>query len=651
MRFLRQQRRQVRPARRVGLERLEPRLCLAAATQRIEWLGQAVDARADSWIVRSERPLAAADLISGLGWRAMPLGEGLERVVAPGSPAKEVLAWAGRTPGVAFVEPDFAITGAAVPNDRSFGSLWALDNTGQSGGVVDADIDAPEAWTITTGSRGVVVAVIDSGIDYQHPDLAANVWANPGEIAGDGVDNDRNGFVDDVHGWDFANSDADPMDDDGHGTHVAGTIGAVGNNGTGVVGVNWQVSIMGLKFLDAAGSGYTSDAIAAINYATRMRRDFGINVVATNNSWGGRTASAALRTAIDAGGAAGILFVTAAGNDAANNDTIPSFPATITSDAIISVAATDRSNRLAAFSNFGRTTVDLAAPGVGLVSTVPRNAYESYSGTSMAAPLVTGTVALLAAARPGATAAELRAAILSSTTPVAALAGTTASGGLLNARAALEALGATTPTPPPAATSPPPEPPPPPAATRVKGDAGDVPARSVVVPARGSGTVAFASRIGDGSFGRRDVDLYRVTLAAGQRITIDVRARALPAPSPLDSALRLFTVAGRQLVANDDALGIRDSFITFTATTAGTYYVGVSGAGNTAYNPRRGGSGRAGSTGRYEISLRFDAVPVTRRAGGLHTLGSPDAAAVMGDAFAAVSGTRQAPYGHGRVIP
>ena len=301
MRFLRQLRRQVRPARRVGLERLEPRLCLAAATQRIEWLGQAVDARADSWIVRSERPLAAADLISGLGWRAMPLGEGLERVVAPGSPAKEVLAWAGRTPGVAFVEPDFAITGAAVPNDRSFGSLWALDNTGQSGGVVDADIDAPEAWTITTGSRGVVVAVIDSGIDYQHPDLAANVWANPGEIAGDGVDNDRNGFVDDVHGWDFANRDADPMDDDGHGTHVAGTIGAVGNNGTGVVGVNWQVSIMGLKFLDAAGSGYTSDAIAAINYATRMRRDFGINVVATNNSWGGRTSSAALRTAIDAG--------------------------------------------------------------------------------------------------------------------------------------------------------------------------------------------------------------------------------------------------------------------------------------------------------------------------------------------------------------
>jgi hypothetical protein len=269
----------------------------------------------------------------------------------------------------------------------------------------------------------------------------------------------------------------------------------------------------------------------------------------------------------------------------------------------------------------------------------------------MAAPLVTGTVALLAAARPGATAAELRAAILTSTTPVAALAGTTASGGLLNARAALEALGATTPTPPPAATSPPPEPPPPPAATRVKGDAGDVPARSVVVPARGSGTVAFASRIGDGSFGRRDVDLYRVTLAAGQRITIDVRARALPAPSPLDSALRLFTVAGRQLVANDDARGIRDSFITFTATTAGTYYVGVSGAGNTAYNPRRGGSGRAGSTGRYEISLRFDAVPVTWRAGGLHTLGSPDAAAVMGDAFAAVSGTRQAPCCHGRVRP
>jgi subtilisin family serine protease len=198
-----------------------------------------------------------------------------------------VLGWAARTAGVRYVEPDFVITPTLSSNDPSLGQLWGLHNIGQSGGVVDADIDAPEAWNTTTGSRNVVVAVIDTGMDYKHPDLAPNTWRNPGEVAGDGIDNDGNGFIDDIHGWDFANNDSSPMDDNGHGTHVSGTIGAVGNNGSGVVGVNWQVSIMPLKFLTGSGSGSTSAAVAAINYATRMRRDFGINVVATNNSWGG----------------------------------------------------------------------------------------------------------------------------------------------------------------------------------------------------------------------------------------------------------------------------------------------------------------------------------------------------------------------------
>ena len=594
------------------LERLESRALLAAdvggltgLTSRLDWQGQAVDVHADRWIVRTASS-SAASLSVANGWETSSLGEGFLSLRAPGAGVGDVLGWASRTAGVLYAEPDFVIAPKAVPNDPSFTQLWGLNNSGQSGGVVDADIDAPEAWNTTTGSRSVVVAVIDTGVDYTHPDLAANAWRNPGETAGDGIDNDGNGYVDDVYGWDFANNDANPMDDNGHGTHVSGTIGAVGNNGVGVAGVSWQVSIMGLKFLSASGSGSTSAAIAAVNYATRMRRDFGINVVASNNSWGGGGFSTALRDAIDAGGRAGILFVAAAGNEATNIDTTPSYPAGYTSTSIISVAATDRSNRLASFSNVGVTNVDLAAPGASIYSTLPNNRYGTYSGTSMATPHVTGAVALLAAARPAATATELRSAILAGTQPVASLAGKVATGGLLNVDAALRSLVNSVPTDPPPSEPPPSEPPP---------SAGPFEPNDSLAVATGvtlvDGRSSLTASIGDGAHGQKDVDLYAINLSAGARLTIDVDAQSLPAASTLDSYLRLFDASGRQLAANDDTPGSLDSLLVFAVSGTGTYYVGVSSYGNSRYSPTTAGSGAAGQTeGDYVVTFTVTAPPL-----------------------------------------
>lgn len=338
-----------------------------------------------------------------------------------------------------------AIVPTALPNDPSFAQQWALHNLGQYGGVPGNDVRAPAAWNTATGSRSVVVAVIDSGIDLTHPDLAANVWTNPGEIASNGVDDDHNGFVDDVHGWNFIDNNADVTDGFGHGTHVAGIIGAVGNNGVGVAGIAWQVSLMVLRVQNNLGAGSTSAVIGALNYATMMRRDHGINVVVTNNSWesyGGL--SALMQEAIRAQGDAGITFVAAAGNHATDNDVIPRYPSNYDPPNVISVAALDPYGNLAGMSDYGATTVDLAAPGTLIQSTWLRGSYGMLSGTSMAAPQVSGTVALLAAAKPGITAAQVRAAILGTTTPVASLAGRTATGGRLNVAAALASLGGST---------------------------------------------------------------------------------------------------------------------------------------------------------------------------------------------------------------
>ena len=341
-----------------------------------------------------------------------------------------------------YVQPNYVLQAAdfeaevVIPNDTRFPTLWGLNNTGQSGGTVDADIDAPEAWDVSTGA-GVVVGIIDSGVDYNHPDLINQMWINTGEIAGNGIDDDNNGFVDDYYGYDFANNDGDPWDDDGHGTHVAGTIAAQANNGIGVTGVAYNADIMALKFLDASGSGSTFNAIRAVEYATLMGADV------TNNSWGGGGFSQALEDAIFQAGQAGQVFVAAAGNGGADqigddNDASPHYPSNYTLTNVISVAATDRNDQLTSFSNFGATSVDLAAPGSAIWSTTPNNTYSSFSGTSMATPHVTGVVALLLASEPGLTPEEVRTRILDSTDPLAALDGITVSGGRLNAANTLQ---------------------------------------------------------------------------------------------------------------------------------------------------------------------------------------------------------------------
>jgi len=332
---------------------------------------------------------------------------------------------------VAYAEPDYLVHAIATPNDPRLGELWGLHNTGQTGGIVDADVDASEAWDLSTGNLNVRVGVIDTGVDYTHEDLVANIWTNPGEIPGNGRDDDGNGLVDDVRGWDFAGNDNDPMDDHYHGTHVAGTIGAVGNNGKGIAGVCWNVSIVPLKFLDAGGRGATSDAVDAITYATT------IGVHLTSNSWGGGGASQSLRDAIAGADQAGILFVAAAGNSSVDTDLSANFPSSYDLPNIIAVAATDHADTLAGFSNYGAVSVDLGAPGVAVLSCVPANQYRRLSGTSMATPHVSGVCALMKSRVPALTHAQVKSFLLSSVDPVPALSGTSATGGRLNAFKAL----------------------------------------------------------------------------------------------------------------------------------------------------------------------------------------------------------------------
>jgi subtilisin family serine protease len=361
-----------------------------------------------------------------LGWRRVkiPKGRSVEEAIKEYSAVQGVLA----------VQPNFYYHLLADPNDPLIGSLYGM-----------AKISAPAAWDMTTGSSSVVVADIDTGMRYTHEDLAANAWTNSGEIPNNGIDDDGNGFVDDYYGYDFFYNDPDPFDDaGGHGTHTAGTIGAVGNDLLGVVGVNWNVKIMPIKIYSPLGTDSTSAMLVnAYNYVTMMKNR-GVNIRVTNNSYGDCGEACgydqATKDALDAMGNAGILNVFAAGNNGRNIDTAPFFPASYTSPSILAVAASDQNDNRAGFSNYGAESVDIAAPGVSILSTVnsTNSSYGSKSGTSMATPHVAGAAALLSAYNPSLSPASLKATLMNTADVLPNWAGVVRSGGRLNIAAAIQ---------------------------------------------------------------------------------------------------------------------------------------------------------------------------------------------------------------------
>jgi subtilisin family serine protease len=372
--------------------------------------------------------------------------------------AEEVAAEYRGLPEVLYAEPNFEIeldpaedntsdaAGAARfmgetaehahPSDPMFEEQWSLDNHGTRGGKQGADISAVQAWEKTHGSRKIVVAVLDTGVDYTHRDLVNNIWVRPASVAP--YSDDELGEFDDAHGFDAADMDGDPMDDNGHGTHCAGIVGAEGDNNDGIAGVNWQVEIMPLKFLGANGSGTVKDAIECINYAID-RKKAGVNLRIISASWGSTMYSRALEDAIRRAGEEGILFVAAAGNSSSDNDRRQHYPSGYQLPNVVSVAALNRKDELASFSNWGVKSVHVAAPGAEILSTWPKDQYEEHSGTSMATPEVSGVAALMLATSPDLTMKDLRARLLASIDKLPALDGKIATGGRINAAKAVKA--------------------------------------------------------------------------------------------------------------------------------------------------------------------------------------------------------------------
>lgn len=367
--------------------------------------------------------------------------EGITLVQMPMN-ALEAIARVKGLSEIEYAEPNYIYTHDAVSNDTYFtnGSLWGMYGAATSP-ANQFGSNAAVAWANgKTGSSTVYIGIIDEGYMYTHEDLAANAGVNPGEINGNGVDDDGNGLVDDVYGWDFANNDKQVFDGagDDHGTHVAGTIGGVGGNGKGVAGVCWNVKMLSAKFLGNRG-GTTANAIKAIDYFTDLKVRHGINIVATNNSWGGGGFSQALQDAIQRANNAGILFIAAAGNASSNNDATANYPSNYNVANVIAVASITNTGGLSSFSNYGATQVDLGAPGSGILSTVPVSSkgkvisgYASYNGTSMATPHVAGAAALYASINAGASAATIKSALLSSVTATPSLSGKCVTGGRLN---------------------------------------------------------------------------------------------------------------------------------------------------------------------------------------------------------------------------
>jgi serine protease len=376
--------------------------------------------------------------------RDQQIGDGsIRRIHSRSHNVETLLTRLSESADVEYVEPNYVLYALeTTPNDTYFDLLWGLHNTGQTvnrvTGSAGADIGATQAWDVTTGSRSKVVGVVDTGIDYTHPDLDVNIWSAPASftvnIGGVNIT-----CVAGTHGFNAIRNTCDPMDDNGHGTHVSGTIGAWGNNNRGVVGVNWTASIMGLKFLNSQGSGTTADAIDAIEFAIQANAAGVSNVRVLSNSWGGGGFSQALLDEINKADNSDMLFPVAAGNNRSNNDRKAYYPANYDAPNIIAVAATDNKDGLASFSNYGATTVDLGAPGVYILSTYPGNQYAYMSGTSMATPHVSGAAVLIlsATACNGLDTAGVKNAILNTVDPVSSLVGKTVTGGRLNVGSAI----------------------------------------------------------------------------------------------------------------------------------------------------------------------------------------------------------------------